>query len=138
MVEFRDNNQAQESNTTPETITTSMIIADLENGIDRTGIKSKYSLETWEVKQMFDHPRLKGKKAKKVRRLSFSFVDDYVDPAQIDIEDAIKEEIKGREEMDAQDQLQETMLDEDTSDQYTEDVEGLETKADDWASETNY
>jgi len=131
MVEFRDNNQAQESNTTPETITTSMILEDLENGIDRTGIKTKYSLETWEVKQMFDHPKLKGKKAKKIRKLSFSFVDDInedVLPGQIDLEDAIKEEIEGRQIMDTQDQIQE----------YTEDVETLEGKADDWASETNY
>ena len=131
MVEFRDNNQAQESNTTPETITTSMILEDLENGIDRTGIKTKYSLETWEVKQMFDHPKLKGKKAKKIRKLSFSFVDDInedVLPGQIDLEDAIKEEIEGRQIMDTQDQIQE----------YTEDVEALEGKADDWASETNY
>ncbi len=141
MVEFRDNNQAQESNTTPETITTSMILEDLENGIDRTGIKSKYSLETWEVKQMFEHPRLKGKKAKKIRKLSFSFVDDVnedVLPGQIDLEDAIKEELEGRQQMDAQDQLQEAMLNEDTSDQYVENVEDLESKADDWANETNY
>ena len=144
MVEFRNNNQAQESNTTPETITTSMILEDLESGIDRTGIKSKYSLETWEVKQMFDHPKLKGKKAKKIRKLSFNFVDDVnedVLPGQIDLEDAIKAEIEntsmkdavidemnGRQQMDAQDQLQE----------YTEDVEELENKADDWENETNY
>tara|TARA_X000001382_G_scaffold99786_1_gene74262 strand:- start:160 stop:534 length:375 start_codon:yes stop_codon:yes gene_type:complete len=124
MVEFRDNNQAQESNTTPETITTSMIIADLENGIDRTGIKTKYDLETWEVKQMFDHPKLKGKKAKKIRKLSFTFVDDVnedVLPGQVDLEDAIKEEMEGRQVMDTQDQISE-----------------METKADDWANETNY
>ena len=130
MVEFRDNNQAQESNTTPETITTSMIIADLENGIDRTGIKSKYNLETWEVKQMFDHPKLKGKKAKKIRKLSFSFVDDInedVLPGQVDLEDAIKEELEGRQMMDAQDQLQEVEestdweeVEADTIDQYNE------------------
>ena len=142
MVEFRDNNQAQESNTTPETITTSMIIADLENGIDRTGIKSKYNLETWEVKQMFEHPVLKGKKAKKIRKLSFSFVDDTVHtdvlPGQVDLEDAIKEELEGRQMMDAQDQLQEAMLNEDTSDKYTEDVDALEEKADDWANERQY
>ena len=34
--------------TTPETITTSMIIEDLENGIDRTGIKEKYGLDRLE------------------------------------------------------------------------------------------
>ena len=61
---------------TPAKITTTQIIQDLENGIDRTGIQTKYGLESWEVKQMFMHPTLKGKKAKKVRKLSFEFVDD--------------------------------------------------------------
>lgn len=74
--------------TKPAQITTTMIINDLENGIDRDGIKNKYSLESWEVKQMFMHPTLKGKKAKKVRKLSFEFVDDtqpFADPNQISI-----------------------------------------------------
>ena len=61
---------------TPNRITTSMITEDLENGIDRQGIQEKYGLESWEVKQMFQHPVLKGKKAKKVKKLSFEFVDD--------------------------------------------------------------
>ena len=64
---------------TPTTISTTMIIEDLENGISRDGIKEKYSLETWEVTQMFQHPTLKGKKAKKVRKLSFEFVDDVTE-----------------------------------------------------------
>jgi hypothetical protein len=35
---------------------------------------------------MFEHPTLKGKKAKKVRKLSFNFVDDTaVDPNQTSI-----------------------------------------------------
>ena len=43
---------------TPARITTSMIIADLDNGVDRNGIRDKYSLQAWEVKQMFEHPAL--------------------------------------------------------------------------------
>tara|TARA_R110002020_G_scaffold126458_1_gene284209 strand:- start:1241 stop:1663 length:423 start_codon:yes stop_codon:yes gene_type:complete len=140
MVEMRENTQTQENtNATPETITTSMILEDLDSGIDRTGIKTKYNLETWEVKQMFDHPVLKGKKAKRVKRLSFSFVDDTVPtnpdvlPGQVDlieaieeventsIKDAVIDEMNGRQEMDAQDQIQE-----------------METRGDDWANETNY
>ena len=77
------------SNTTvsPKTITVTMILEDLDNGIDRNGIKEKYNLEAWEVKQMFEHPSLKGKKARKVRKLSFNFVDDTttVDPNQTSI-----------------------------------------------------
>ena len=78
---------------TPKTITTTMIIEDLDNGIDREGIRTKYNLEKWEVTQMFQHPELKGRKAKKVRKLSFNFVDDTetVDPNQTDIETAIEE-----------------------------------------------
>jgi hypothetical protein len=126
--------QSVESQPTPQNITTSMIIEDLENGIDRKGIQTKYTLEAWEVTEMFKHPVLKGKKVKKKRKLSFNFVDDteqYVDPAQTTVEGVIKEvmgtvstitddytdeqkeqmnseayteEIQGRQEMDAQDQ----------------------------------
>ena len=88
MIEAR---MAVEPNTTPvvkpQTITVTMIIEDLNNGIDRAGIQTKYSLEKWEVTQMFQHPALKGKKAKKVRKLSFNFVDDTTpDPNQTSIE----------------------------------------------------
>ena len=77
MIEARTHEEnATPKATTPETITTSMIIEDLENGIDRTGIKEKYNLQAWEVKQMFEHPVLKGKKARKVKKMSFNFVDD--------------------------------------------------------------
>ena len=89
MIEARTNGEnSTPKATTPETITTSMIIEDLENGIDRTGIKEKYGLENWEVSQMFKHPALKGKKVRKVRKMSFNFVDDTtetVDPNQTSI-----------------------------------------------------
>jgi hypothetical protein len=77
----------------PQTITVTMIIEDLDNGIDRLGIQAKYSLEKWEVTQMFQHPALKGKKAKKVRKLSFNFVDDTAtDPNQTSIPVETKQE----------------------------------------------
>ena len=78
---------------TPARITTSMIINDLENGIDRNGIRDKYSLQAWEVKQMFEHPTLKGKKAKKVRKLSFTFVDDTTF-AEVDVDDTNQTSIR--------------------------------------------
>ena len=83
---------------TPTQITTTMIIEDLENGITRDGIKEKYSLETWEVTQMFQHPSLKGKKSKKVRKLSFEFVDDTVNPNQTTIGDVIDEAVEVTEQ----------------------------------------
>lgn len=73
---------------TPKRMTTTMILNDLENGIGRDGIKEKYSLETWMVTELFKHPKLKGKKAKKKRSLPFEFVDDTenaVDPNQTEI-----------------------------------------------------
>jgi hypothetical protein len=88
MIEARTQITGESTQTTetPNTITISMILEDLGNGIDRNGIKDKYSLEAWEVKQMFEHPNLKGKKAKKVRKLSFNFVDDTAaDPNQTSI-----------------------------------------------------
>ena len=88
MIEARTNNpgEATQKNQTPETITVTMILEDLDNGIDRTGIQEKYGLEKWEVTQMFQHPTLKGKKARKVRKLSFNFVDDTTpDPNQTSI-----------------------------------------------------
>ena len=88
MIEARTNNPGEvtQKNETPNTITVSMILEDLDNGIDRTGIQEKYGLEKWEVTQMFQHPALKGKKARKIRKLSFNFVDDTaVDPNQTSI-----------------------------------------------------
>ncbi len=81
MIEARTNNpgEATQKNETPNTITVSMILEDLDNGIDRTAIQEKYGLEKWEVTQMFQHPALKGKKARKIRKLSFNFVDDTAD-----------------------------------------------------------
>jgi len=87
MIEARTNpGEETQKNQTPETITVTMILEDLDNGIDRTGIQEKYGLEKWEVTQMFQHPTLKGKKARKVRKLSFNFVDDTTpDPNQTSI-----------------------------------------------------
>jgi hypothetical protein len=109
MIEANVPGEATQTNVeTPQTITVSMILEDLENGIDRNAIKEKYNLQAWEVKQMFEHPSLKGKKAKKVRKLSFNFVDDtalevktLIDPYQTSIpvrtEDAFDEESEGSE-----------------------------------------
>lgn len=95
MIETRINSETGNTEAvTPQRITTTMIIEDLENGIGRDGIKEKYNLQGWEVTQMFKHPALKGKKAKKIRKLSFDFVDDTINPNQLDLEDQISEEEK--------------------------------------------
>jgi len=134
MIEARTENQVAPPQTqTPQRITISMILEDLENGTDRNGIREKYNLQAWEVTQMFKHPALKGKKAKKVRKLSFDFVDDTnpdVLPGQVDMIEAIEEaentsmkdamidEINGRKQMDVEDQITEMdgILDEEPND----------------------
>ena len=63
-------NTQQQATTTPQTITTTMIVEDLENGIDREGIRLKYNLEKWEVAEVFKHPSLKGKKVRKMFKAS--------------------------------------------------------------------
>tara|TARA_R100000900_G_scaffold121040_1_gene95591 strand:- start:561 stop:884 length:324 start_codon:yes stop_codon:yes gene_type:complete len=79
----------------PAKITTSQIIEDLDNGINRDGIKEKYNLESWMVSELFKHPELKGKKAKKIRKLPFEIVDNTsgVNPNQTSIPDAIDTDI---------------------------------------------
>ena len=75
---------------TPTRITTEMIRNDLENGITRDNIQEKYNLEKWMITQMFQHPELKGRKAKKVRKLPFEFIDNTsqkTDSNQLSIED---------------------------------------------------
>lgn len=123
MIEAQTQNSGEttQQTETPQTITISMILADLDNGIDRNGIKEKYSLETWEVKQMFEHPNLKGKKAKKKRKLSFNFVDDTttVDSNQTSI--PVEEPDVHQEAMstiEATPELQEKFEQEDDTDKY--------------------
>ena len=82
---------------TPAEITVSMIDEDLNNGITKPEMATKYGIKSWEVAEMFKHPFLKGRRPSKKKPLSFKFVDDMtdaVDPNQIDLEDAIKESTK--------------------------------------------
>jgi len=96
-----ESTEVQSTTSTPAVITVSGIIADLDNGIDRDGIANKYGLTPAEVKIMFQHPSLKGKRVKKnkVTSLRFQLVDDtqitetetVIDPAQTNLIDAIAE-----------------------------------------------
>ena len=68
-------------------ITVSQILEDLENGMTRTpsdkrynsevgSIMEKYNLKKYEVTLLFKNEKLKGKKTKQPRELSFVLVDD--------------------------------------------------------------
>ena len=52
----------------------SEIIQMLEDGKTRTDIQEKYGLNASEIKTLFKHPKLKGRKTKKP--LSFELIDD--------------------------------------------------------------
>jgi len=65
-----------EAGTTPATLSVSQILADLDEGLSREDIAKKYSLEKWMVIEIFKDPALKGKRVKKKRKLTFTFVRD--------------------------------------------------------------
>lgn len=57
-------------------VTISGIKADLENGLDRAGIKAKYSLSHNDMKALFQNPKLKNLKPRKAFVPSFELIDD--------------------------------------------------------------
>ena len=86
----------------PITLTVTGIINDLNDGIDRDGIATKYGLTKAEVTELFKHPKLTGLRARKKIPVRFTLVDDTiisapvvngvpntVDPNQMDLMDAI-------------------------------------------------
>jgi len=106
---------------TPEKITVSMIDQDLKDGISKPEMATKYGIKPWEVDEMFKHPFLKGRRPSRKKTLSFSFVDDittecettnitdpeeFIDPNQVTLEDAIDEAVEAVEEV--KEQMQET------------------------------
>ena len=70
---------AQDIATQPTTvITVSSVLGDLNNGMDRAAIATKYGLSAAEVTEVFKHPKLKGLRARrKITRISI--VDDTVE-----------------------------------------------------------
>ena len=90
---------------TPATITVSMIDQDLKDGVSKSDMAVKYGIKPWEVDEMFKHPFLKGRRPSRKKALSFSFVDDlepkeeeFVDPNQVTLQDAIDSAIESAEE----------------------------------------
>lgn len=60
-----------------QVLTTSQILNDLDNGLDRKAIAIKYGLNMTEIKVLFEHPALKGKRPKRaLKKVSFTLVDD--------------------------------------------------------------
>lgn len=62
-------------------ITISSVLNDLANSMTREEIRNKYSLTNAQLKQLFQHPQLKGRKTKQVNVL-FELVDDVTPEVQ--------------------------------------------------------
>ena len=62
-------------------LTVSGILADLDNGLTRANIQSKYNLTGKDLATLFKHPKLKGKKTKVAPK--FILIDDT---AEVSIE----------------------------------------------------
>lgn len=58
------------------TITVSGVLNDLKNGLSREEIGAKYGLNKSQVKDLFQHPKLKNKKTIKVKSPAFILEDD--------------------------------------------------------------
>lgn len=58
-------------------ITITEVLNDLTNGLSRHDIKAKYNLSPAQLKQIFSHPKLKGKKAKKAE-VMIDLIDDTI------------------------------------------------------------
>lgn len=61
-------------------LSVSQVLADLADGKSREEIKEKYNLNSNDMKKLFDHPKLKGRRTKKAP--SFQLVDDTVQEEQ--------------------------------------------------------
>jgi hypothetical protein len=68
-------------------ITISSVLNDLANSMSREEIRDKYSLTNAQLKQVFSHPQLKGRKTKQVNVL-FELVDDVTKVETVELEPA--------------------------------------------------
>ena len=59
-------------------LTVSGIITDLNNGLDREKIATKYGLTKQEVNEVFKHPKLQGLRVKRKPAVRFVLEDDTV------------------------------------------------------------
>ncbi len=64
------------------------VIHLLDDGNTREQIAEALDLNTTEIKALFEHPKLKGRRAKKKKELSFEIVDDLIaDEPQSNVEE---------------------------------------------------
>lgn len=84
-------------------ITVSGILEDLRNGLTRTSndkyydeergcIQEKYNLSTNDLKALFQHPMLKGKKTIRQKELSFVLIEDVEEEVTEVVEESTEEQ----------------------------------------------
>jgi len=83
------------------TLTTTQILNDLKNGLTRESIKEKYGMTNRELKEIFQHPDLKGRKTRPANR--FTLISD-TPSEETDPQDPM--DIPSQEILDSQDYLQ--------------------------------
>ena len=83
-------------------LTVNQILKDLQNGLTRTfsdkrytsekgSIMEKYNLTKYEVDMLFKHPKLKGRKTKTPKQVTFTLIDDTTEETtQPVIEDVVE------------------------------------------------
>lgn len=76
-------------------ISVSAILTDLEDGLQRKDIRAKYALTVKQMSYLFNHPSLKGKKAKKNVANELEILDDTV---EVKTNDAITEDFDAMDE----------------------------------------
>ena len=72
-------------------LTVSGIITDLNNGLDREKIATKYGLTKQEVNEVFKHPKLQGLRVKRKPAVRFVLEDDTMvaEPVNPQITDSV-------------------------------------------------
>ena len=76
-------------NSNPTQIKVSDVLEMLNQGKERSEIAAHYGLNGSELKQLFQHPQLKGKKTKKVKVPTFVIVDDVTEGVDAPVADTV-------------------------------------------------
>ncbi len=87
-------------------LTVSSILDDLNNGLTRDDIRTKYKMSPKDIKELFKHPKLKNKKTKTVYVPGFELEDD-TENVTTDAEQ-VKENVETDAEQNVQDNVEST------------------------------
>lgn len=78
-------------------LTISQVLDDLSDGLDRKQIRQKYNLTATDVTNLFQHPKLKGKRVKPAP--GFELEDDTAEEAKEEPKRAISKKVTGKDKV---------------------------------------